>query len=181
MFEELIRQRRSIRRFIDRPVESEKIDLLMEAALRAPSSRGLKPWEFVVVDDRTQLAALAGCKPHGAGFLGHAPLGIVVCADPEQSDVWVEDGAIAVTFIQLMAVELGLGSCWIQVRKRSHADGSPARNHIARCLALPDRLEVEAMIAIGYPAEPKAGHAREGLLFDRIHGNRFGTPYVFKG
>ena len=180
MFEELICQRRSIRRFIDRPVEPEKIDLLMEAALRAPSSRGLKPWEFVVVDDRTQLEALAACKPHGAGFLGQAPLGIVVCVDPEQSDVWVEDGAIAVTFIQLMAVELGLGSCWIQVRKRRHSDGRPARDHIAGHLALPDRLEVEAMLAIGYPADPKPGHARERLLFDRIHRNHFGTPYAFK-
>ena len=180
MFEELIRKRRSIRRFQDRPVEPEKVDLLMEAALRVPSSRGLKPWEFVVVDDRSLLEALAACKPHGADFLGQAPLGIVVCADPEKCDVWVEDSAIAVSFIQLMAVQLGLGSCWIQVRKRSHAGGGSARDHVARCLALPDRLEVEAMVAIGYPADPKAGHPRETLLFDRIHRNRFGTVYSFK-
>jgi len=180
MFQKLISARRSIRRFLDRPVEPEKIDLLMEAALRAPSSRGLRPWEFVVVDDRSQLAELAACKPHGAGFLARAPLGIVVCADPEQCDVWVEDCAIAVTFIQLMAVELGLGSCWIQVRKRAHAGGSPARDHIVRHLGLPDRLEVEAMVAVGYPAEPKQGHGRESLPFDRVHWNRFGTAYTFK-
>ena len=180
MFEDLIRKRRSIRRFADRPVDAEKIDTLMEAALRAPSSRGLNPWEFVVVDDRPILEALAACKPHGAGFLGRAPLGIVVCADPERCDVWVEDCSIAVTFIQLMAVALGLGSCWIQVRQRTHADGGPARDHIARHLDLPNRLEVEAMIAVGYPAEPKAGHARDTLLFDRVHRNRFGTPYALK-
>jgi nitroreductase len=181
MFQDLTSKRRSIRRFLTHPVEPEKIDLLMEAALRAPSSRGLNPWEFVVVDDRTQLETLAACKPHGAGFLGQAPLGIVVCADPGRSDVWVEDCAIAITFVQLTAVELGLGSCWIQVRKRTHADGIPARDHIARHLGLPDRLEVEAMIALGYPAEPKTGHARETLLFDRVHRNRFGTPYSFRG
>ena len=180
MFKDLIEKRRSIRRFLDRPVEPEKIDLLMEAALRAPSSRGLQPWEFVVVDDRSLLEALAACKPHGAGFLAQAALGIVVCADPERCDVWVEDSAIAVTYIQLMAVELGLGSCWIQVRKRTHADGSPARNHIARHLGLPDRLEVEAMIAIGYPAEPKSGHPRGSLLFDRVYRNHFGTGFLFK-
>jgi hypothetical protein len=72
-----------------------------------------------------------------------------------------------------------LGSCWIQVRKRTHADGSPARSHIARHLGLPDRLEVEAMIAIGYPAEPKSGHARATLLFNRVHRNRFGTGFLF--
>jgi nitroreductase len=181
MFEELIHKRRSIRRFDDRAVETEKVEMLMEAALRAPSSRGLSPWEFVVVDDRSQLEALAGCKPHGAGFLGKAPLGIVVCADPARCDVWIEDCAIAVTFIQLMAVNLGLGSCWIQVRQRTHAGGGPARDVIARQLDLPDRLEVEAMVAVGYPAEPKTGHGRESLLFDRIHHNRFGTPFIYRG
>jgi nitroreductase len=180
MFKHLIRERRSIRRFEDRPVEPGKIDLLMEAALRAPSSRGLCPWEFVVVDDRPRLEALAACKPHGASFIGKAPLGIVVCADPARCDVWVEDCAIAVTYIQLMAAALDLGSCWIQVRKRAHQDGGPARDHIARSLDLPERLEVEAMIAVGYPAEPKSGHARETLLFDRVHRNRFGSPYVFR-
>ena len=77
MFDELIQKRRSIRRFLDQPVEPEKIDRLMEAALRAPSSRGLNPWEFVVVDERPLLETLATCKPHGASFLGQAPLGVV--------------------------------------------------------------------------------------------------------
>jgi nitroreductase len=180
MFEDLIRKRRSIRRFRDQPLEPEKIDMLMEAALRAPSSRGLNPWEFVVVDDRPLLERLAVCKPHGAGFLAQAPLGIVVCADPARCDVWVEDCAIAVTFIQLMATALDLGSCWIQVRKREHASGGPARDDIARHLDLPERLEVEAMIAVGYPAQPKAGHARDTLLFDRVHRNGFGARYRFK-
>jgi len=179
MFEDLIRKRRSIRRFLDQPVEPEKINMLMEAALRAPSSRSLNPWEFVVVDDRPLLEKLAACKPHGAGFLGQAPLGVVVCADPARCDVWVEDCSIAVTFIQLMATALDLGSCWIQVRKRAHASGCPARDDIARHLDLPDRLEVEAMIAIGYPAQPKTGHARDTLLFERVHQNRFDTPFHF--
>jgi len=178
-FEELIHNRRSIRRYRDRPVEPEKIERLIEAALRAPSSRSLYPWEFVVVDDASILRSLASCKPHGAGFLAEAPLGIVVCGDPTRCDVWVEDCSIAVTFIQLMAVSLGLGSCWIQVRKRAHADGGPARDVIARHLELPDRLDVEAIVAIGYPAQPKAGHARATLLFDRVHRNRFSLPYRF--
>ena len=180
MFEDLIKKRRSIRRYKDKPVEPEKIDLLLEAALRAPSSRSLNPWEFVVVDDRPTLEALSTCKPHGAGFLGQAPLGIIVCADPARCDVWVEDCSIAVTFIQLMATSLDLGSCWIQVRKREHASGGPARDAIAGHLALPEQLEVEAMIAIGYPAQPKTGHARDTLLFDRVHKNGFGRPYRFQ-
>lgn len=180
MFDDLIRSRRSIRRFKDQPVAPEKIDLLLEAALRAPSSRGSNPWEFVVVDDRLILEALAGCKPHGARFLGQAPLGVVVCADPAKSDVWIEDCSIAITYIQLMATALHLGSCWIQVRRRQHESGGPAQDDIARHLNLPAGLEVEALVAIGYPDENKTGHARETLLFERVHRNSFGTSYGFK-
>ena len=179
MFDELIQKRRSIRRFEERPVEPEKIDRLMEAALRAPSSRSLNPWEFIVVDERSKLETLAACKPHGAGFLAKAPLGVVICADPGKCDVWVEDCSIAITFIQLMAVSLDLGSCWIQVRKRAHVDGHPSRDEIVRHLNLPEHLEVEAMLAIGYPAETKTGHARSTLLVERLHRNAFGRPYPF--
>ena len=180
MMENLLEKRRSIRRFRDRPVEPEKIDLLLEAALRAPSSRGLNPWEFVVVDERPLLEALAGCKPHGAGFLAEAPLGIVVCADPARCDVWVEDCAVAMSFMHLRAVDLDLGSCWIQVRKRTHADGGSASDHIARRLDLPERLQVAAILVVGYPAAPKPGHGRETLLFQKVHRNRFDAPYDFK-
>ncbi|WP_457576962.1 nitroreductase family protein, partial [Desulfomarina sp.] len=89
MFLELLKKRRSIRRFQEKPVEKEKIDMLMEAALRSPSSRSLNPWEFVVVTDRSLLEELATSKPHGGSFIKNAPLAIVVCGDPGKSDVWV--------------------------------------------------------------------------------------------
>ena len=76
MFMDLIRSRRSIRHYEDRPVEDEKIDLLVEAALRSPSSRGYNPWTFVVVREQKTLADLAQAKPHGATFLAKAPLAI---------------------------------------------------------------------------------------------------------
>jgi len=95
MFMDLIANRRSIRRFSGDKVEAQKVELLKEAALRAPSSRGVNPWEFIFITDRNLLAKLSAAKPHGSTFLKDAPLGIVVCADPEKSDVWVEDASIA--------------------------------------------------------------------------------------
>lgn len=177
MFSELIRNRRSMRHFQDRPIEPPKIEALVEAALRSPSSRGLNPWEFILVDDSEQLRTLAAAKPHGASFLAGAPLGIVVCADPQRCDVWVEDCSIAVIFVQLMAESLGLGSCWIQIRKRTHASGRPARDHIADRLHIPAHLEVEAMIAIGYPAREKKPHPAASLPFDKVHRGKFGRPF----
>ncbi len=177
MFLELLASRRSIRKFKEAPVEKEKIDLLIEAALRAPSSRSLNPWEFIVVTDKNMLAGLADCKPHGASFLKGAPLGIVVLADPNRCDVWVEDSSIASIFIHLAAHSLGLGSCWIQVRKRMHADHTSAGKYVADLLEIPDGLEVESIVAVGYPENLPPGHARESLAYGKIHRGKYGGTF----
>ena len=95
MLLDLLRKRRSIRKFTGQAVEEEKIELLLEAALLSPSSKGNTPWHFVVVCDQDCISKLALAKPHGASFLKNAPLVIAVCGDSNQSDVWVEDCSIA--------------------------------------------------------------------------------------
>jgi nitroreductase len=172
---ELLRKRRSIRKFEQRPVEADKVDLLMEAALRSPSSRGFNPWEFVVVTDPATISALAQSKPHGAAFLKGAPLAVAVCADPLKSDVWVEDVSIAAIILHLTATDLGLGSCWIQLRKREHADGKTAGDYAAGVLGLPSGMQVAAIIAIGYPAQRPAPHPKESLAYEKVSVNRYGA------
>jgi nitroreductase len=169
MFMKLLESRRSIRKYTDRAVEPEKVQLLIEAALRSPSGRGINPWEFIIVEDRQILAKLAEAKQHGAAFLKGAPLGIVVCANPEKSDTFVEDASIASIIIQLAAESLGLGSCWVQMRNRHHRDGRPAQEHIAELMDIPADCIVQSVIAIGYPAEKKESHTRESLDFEKIH------------
>ncbi len=127
MFHSLLENRRSIRKFENKAVEAEKIDLLVEAALRSPSSRGFNPWEFVVVTDPGLIKQLAQSKAAGSSWMGNAPLAFVICGDPEKSDVWVEDTSIATTIIHLAAASLGLGSCWIQIRERAHIRGRGRR------------------------------------------------------
>jgi nitroreductase len=175
MFFSLIEKRRSIRVFKDQQVEEEKIETLVEAALRSPSSMGRHPWEFIVVNDRDCLVKLSQSKPHGSTFLKGAPLGIVVCGDPVKCDVWVEDCSIASIFIHLAAESLGLGSCWIQIRERMHNDEQTAGRYISQLLNIPEHLEVESIVAVGYPDEQKPGHKKEGLLFNRVHRNAYGN------
>lgn len=170
---ELLRQRRSIRQFQSRPIEAEKQQLLLEAALRAPSSRGTKPWQFILVNDPQVLHGLADSKQHGSNFLGGAPLAIVVAANPHFSDVWVEDCSIAATLIQMAAVSLGLGSCWVQIRLRTHDEVGSAEDYLCELLGIPDRLKVECVLGLGYPAEDKPGHPSDYLLKNRIHENRY--------
>jgi nitroreductase len=174
MFLDLLRKRRSIRQYQDRPVEGEKIEQLTEAMLRAPSSRGLNPWEFVVVTDKETLESLSRAKQHGSAFAKGAPLAIVVLGDPARGDVWIEDCSIAALVIHLAAADLGLGSCWIQVRKRDHDGKTSAEDYVRGVLGVRPELQVEAIIAIGYPKEEKAGHPRATLPWEKVSHNRYG-------
>ncbi|MFC1839656.1 nitroreductase family protein [Thermodesulfobacteriota bacterium] len=169
-----VRSRRSIRKFLNKDVEKEKLDLIIEAALRAPSSMGRDPWEFIIVKDQNILTGLSKAKPHGSAFLKGANLGIVVCADKNKSDVWVEDTSIASTYVFLTAESLDLGACWIQIRNRNHSDNVTAAEYISDILGIPDNFEVLSIIAIGYPDEGKSPHKKEDLKYERIHVNGYG-------
>jgi nitroreductase len=177
MFLPLAQRRRSIRKFQSKPVEPEKIDSLVEALLRAPTSRGKNSWEFVVVTDSALLKKLSSAKPHGAAFLKNAALGIVICANPQISDVWIEDASIASTFIHLAAASFELGSCWIQIRERMHDDTQTAEAYIAEMLNLPAHIRVVSIVAIGYPDERKSAHPRESLPYDKVSLNNYGVLY----
>ena len=170
---DVIRARRSVRVFEEKPVEEAKVEALIEAALRSPSSRGLNPWQFVVVTEEGTRKALSEVKPHGGGFLASSPLAIAIVADPERCDVWVEDTSIAATYIKLTAEFLGLKSCWCQIRLRKDADGNSASDKVRAILGIPDGLEVASIIGIGYPTEEKAGHPESYLDMDKVHREQF--------
>lgn len=180
MFLDLISTRRSIRKFKQQPIEKEKIDILIEAALRSPSSRGFNPWRFIVIEDRTMLEKLSKAKPHGADFLKDAPLGIVVCADTAKTDVWVEDASIASIFIHLAAHDIGLGSCWIQIRKRDQNASTSADAYIKKLLNIPDPIMIESMIAIGYPDEIKKAYKKDSLQFHKVFFNTYCIKNTWK-
>lgn len=175
MFIDLLRKRRSVRQFTDQPIEEEKITLLQEAALRSPSSRSRRPWEFVFVTDRTLCESLAHIKPHGASFVREAALAVVVLGDEKSCDVWVEDCSIASIFLQLEAEDLGLKSCWVQVRERMFDEKKTAEEAVRELVGAPDHLRVLSIVAIGYPAEFPKGHAASSLKREKIHLNTYGA------
>ncbi|MFW6137797.1 MAG: nitroreductase family protein [Spirochaetota bacterium] len=177
MFLSLAQQRRSCRSFLKKPVESEKIDSLVEAALRSPSSRGRNPWSFIVVTDPEMLEKLSRARPSGSAFLKEAPLGIVVLAESQKSDVWVEDCSIASIYIWLEAESLGLGGCWIQIRSRNHNGSQTAEEYVRGTLNIPSRFSVESIIALGYPDKKPSPHRKEELEYDKVSVNVYGKPY----
>ncbi|HBF36825.1 MAG TPA: NAD(P)H-dependent dehydrogenase/reductase [Firmicutes bacterium] len=171
----LIQKRRSIRKYFKKSIEPEKLKALIEAALRSPSSRALYPWEFIVVDQPDMLQKLAVSKNYGSSFLKDAVLAMVICADSKRSDIWIEDAAIAGTYIQLTAQSLGLGSCWIQIRERMHDDHQTAEEFIRNVMEIPERLKVDSIIAIGYPDEAPPAHSEDELQYEKVFYNRYGN------
>jgi nitroreductase len=170
---DILRSRRSIRKYEKKAIARESLDILKEAVLLCPSSRGINPWAFIFVDDSELLKQLARAKEHGSSFLKDAALAIVVCGDETKSDVWVEDCSIASIVAQVTAQSLGLGSCWIQIRKRSHSQDKTAEEYVQDLLRIPKYLKVESIISIGYPAEIKKPIPHDQLEFEKIHYNTY--------
>ncbi|MBU5637283.1 nitroreductase family protein [Geomonas sp. Red69] len=170
---ELLRKRRSIRKFTDEKVSTEAMETLVEAALRAPASRSLNPWEFIVVDDPQLLQQLSRAKQHGSEFVARAPLAIVVCADSTKSDVWVEDCSIAAILVQCTALSLGLGSCWAQIRNRKHDALKSAEEYLQELLGLPEEVKVECILGIGHPAERPRPLPADKLQREKVRMNRW--------
>lgn len=170
---DLLRERRSIRKYTAKGVEKEKVDILKEAVLRSPSSKNINPWEFIFIDDKDLIRKLKDCKAHGTVPLETATLAVVVCADTAKNDVWVEDCSIASIILQLTAQSLGLGSCWIQVRLRNHSGTESADDYIRRLLNIPDNYSVLSIISAGYPEKIRAGKPFDELQFEKIKLNSF--------
>jgi nitroreductase len=144
--------RRSIRKYQQKPVEQDKIDQILVAAMQGPSAKNERPWHFIVITDRKTLSEIPKVSPY-AQMLAEAPLAIAVCADLDSLNIeglWQHDCAIASTNILLAAHALGLGAVW------TAAYPLPGRAEgIQNILGLPKNVVPLSVIPIGYPAESK--------------------------
>jgi len=175
-FTSLITGRRSTRKFTDEPLSSEQVESILKAALMAPTSKNAFSWQFVVVEDKNMLKQLAGCKQHGAGFIEGCALAVVVLGDASQTDVWIEDATIAAIFMQLQAEDLGLGSCWCQVRNRLMEDGYESEQFVRDLLDIPAQFGVLSIIGFGHKDQERKSLDKSQLQWEKIHIGRFTTP-----
>jgi nitroreductase len=117
---EVIKARRSIRKFRKDPVPEEALEKLIEAFKSAPSSKNTQPWRLVIIRDKGTLRRLADLTKYGK-FLSEAPLAIAVVACPKKSDWAIVDATLATYNMVLVAAEMGLGTCWIGTMDREGA------------------------------------------------------------
>ena len=173
-FSELIKNRRSMRKFTDEELTQDEVVALMKAALMSPSSKRSNSWQFVVVDDKEMLKELSHCKEQASSFIADAALAIVVMADPLASDVWIEDASIASIMIQLQAEDLGLGSCWVQLRERFAVSGISSNEYVHDVLDIPLQLQALSIIAIGHKGMERKPFNEDNLQWEKIHLNKYG-------
>ncbi|MGQ9759466.1 MAG: DUF6092 family protein [Candidatus Methanomethylicaceae archaeon] len=171
---EVIKGRRSVRNYKEEPVPDEVVEKLLDAARWAPSGGNIQPWRFVVVKDRDLLDLVRKVSP---GYLGNAPLAIVICSDREwayrvggalaEEYLTVADCSMAAVNITLAAHALGLGTCI--VKSFSHMA-------VKELLNIPKGVEPELMVIVGYPAEVPKLPPRNPLS-KITYLNRYGETY----
>jgi len=162
---EAIRTRRSIRKYVDKPVEKEKLLRILEAARLAPSAVNRQPWDFIVVTDPGVRKKLGVAYPKE--WFINAPVIIVACAHPARAwirkdgeEYWKVDVAIAMQNLILTAWEEGLGTCWI---------GAFDEQEVKKALGIPPEVRVVAMTPLGYPAEEKGPVTDRKPLDEIVH------------
>ena len=161
-------KRRSTRKFNDEQVTREELDKILQAALLAPTSMNRKPCNFMVVERKETLTDLANSKDHGAGLIDGADKAIVVVADTMVADTWIEDSSIALTYMHLMATELGLGSCWVQIHLRSK-NGKDSEEIVRDILKIDDHYRVVGIMALGHSDDIPPAHELADVDKNKVH------------
>jgi nitroreductase len=171
-FLNLARRRFSARLFMDRPVEYDNLEIILEAGRIAPSAKNIQPWHFIVLRDKEKIKKISEC--YDREWLHNAPVIIVICGDhtvswkrPDGKDHCDIDIAIAVDHITLAATELGLGTCWICKFNEKRC---------AELLKLPEGIEPIVILPVGYPVhegDPDRHYILRKPFKDIVHWDSF--------
>ena len=162
---ENIAARKSVRKYLKKEVEEEKITAMLKAGMAAPSGMDRRPWEFVVVTDRAALDSMAASLPY-AKMLAQAPMAIVVCGDSTRSSYWYVDCSAVTPNILLAAEALGLGAVWTAAYPYEDRIGV-----VRKYTAMPEQFVPLCIIPVGYPDGPQK--AKDKYDESKIHRNKF--------
>ncbi|MCR5113868.1 MAG: nitroreductase family protein [Acholeplasmatales bacterium] len=167
-------KRKSVRRYLDKPLKKEEIDIIMKAAVSGPTCVNSKDWSFIVVTDKKMLNKMADLNGKPAEPLRGAALGVLICGDYDKAfmyakDYWVVDGAIAGENMIIAATELGIGSVWLGTWPQM--DRVEAQKKLFN---LPDNQIPHSIIAFGYPEDPNdLKEERNDYDMSAIHYNNW--------
>ena len=162
-------KRRSVRKYTDEEIPNEKMNRIIQAGLLAPTSRNLKPCNFLVIEDKEVLRKIAESKEHGAAFLKDANKAIAVIGNNLVADTWIEDSSIALAFMHLMAAEQNIGSCWIQIRLRKNKEGECSEDIVRDILGLDDYFRIVGILALGIEDGHMKAYTLDDIDKEKVH------------
>ncbi len=165
--------RRSVRQYSNEEIPENLLSRIVCAGLASASGRGRRPWELIVVREREALDKLSECRNSGSAMLAGADTAIVVVGNPDVADTWIEDCSIVMSNMHLEASASGVGSCWIQGRMRTAADGRSTQDFVADLLEIPEPFQLEAILSLGMPEAPSAPRIFDESLPAKVHQERF--------
>jgi nitroreductase len=168
---EAIMKRRSVRAFLKKDVEEDKLDEVLLAASFSPTSWGTRAWEFIVVKDPAMKERLSRAAVHAA-FVKDAPIVIVLCYDASRGRRFKEDSSICAGYMLLEAVNQGLGSCFVQVADAGEPPGN-AEPFVKDLLGIPGEYRVQCMLPMGYPTRALKVHSEGERDPGKVHMERF--------
>lgn len=169
---ELASRRRSVRRYTNEHIDETVIDEIMKVALTAPASFGHQPVEFVLVRDKQTIKDIASCKSLGGSQIIGAAVVIVVMVKLDRGEFWIEDGAIASSYILLAAEQYNVGACWVHIRNRTGKRKS-SDEEIRELLGVPDGYAVLNLVALGGKGERKRGYTEADFDKSKVHFERY--------
>lgn len=169
---EIIRKRRSVRNYLKKDVEKQKLDEVLKAAMFAPTARNIRPWEFIVVKDDETKKRLSKATPY-ASFAKDAPVVIVICYDTSNARRFKEDCSISAENIYLEATNQGLGACFIQIAEGTEASEGNPEEFVKKVLSIPGNFRVQCLMSIGYPSKMPEPHKDEEFDKKKIHYGKF--------
>lgn len=172
-FQQLQIKRRSIRKYTPELLTSDETKLILEAALLSPTSKNKHSWDFIAIEDKDTLKALSLCKPHSAAFIADAAMAVVIAGNPIISNACVEDASIAAINMQMQAEELGIGSCWVQVRNRNYSETITSGEYINDLLNIPMPLEVVCVISFGKKEKERTPADIKNLKWEKVHIGKY--------
>ena len=168
---EAIKVRRSHRSFVPgAELEDWQVENIVKAALWAPSAMHYEVCEIILVRDREKRKALSVATPY-ARMIENASMAVVLVANPEKSDWWIEDCSATAENILVEVADMGLGACWVQVREIGQE--LQPEDRVREILDIPESHKVLCMIAVGVPKKEKEPHGEEEMNRDRVHMERF--------
>lgn len=165
---DVMKNRRSVRKYTDEDIPEEKLERIIQAGLLAPTSRNRKPCKFIVVRDKETLNKLSKSKRTGSKMLKGANVAIVVYADADKADTWVEDSSIALSYINLMAEEQGIGSCWVQIHLRKTGINKNSEDYVRELFNLDEKCRIVGILSLGMPDKKPDGHDLSDLDYDKV-------------